>query len=181
MRYWPAAQKLLKAKNLSHQLRYYVKSKTPEGSLARIHREIGSRGLLDYDLKYKLFNDLPVEVEREAEYLRELGEEDKKEGGEGGEDDGAGFEVIAALAKWVKAITNYAVTSEELTDTRKSETLFRDEFDSELEVLKKQRVDAEIAHFRLNLLKHDLEDAEGRVRWAERRREGGEKKLVRQK
>ncbi|GMH54017.1 hypothetical protein TrLO_g12787 [Triparma laevis f. longispina] len=177
LRYWPAAQKLLKAKNLSHQLRYYVKSKTPEGSLARIHREIGSRGLLDYDLKYKLFNDLPVEVEREAEYLRGLGEEDKKEGGEGGEDDGAGFEVIAALAKWVKAITNYAVTSEELTDTRKSETLFRDEFDSELEVLKKQRVDAEIAHFRLNLLKHDLEDAEGRVRWAERRREGGEKKL----
>ena len=190
--YWPAAQKLLRAKNLSHQLRYYVKSKCPAGSLTRIHREISSQGLLDYDLHYRLFNDLPVEAEREAEYFGgKTGgegsfEEDKKEDGlkgeltegEGSEEDSAGFAIIAALAKWVKAITNYASMSEELSDTKNSEVLFREDYDSELILLKRLRVDVEIAHFRLNLLKSEAEDAEGRVRWAERRIDGGERKLT---
>ena len=211
MGYWVAAKKLLKAKNLSHQLRYYPKSRTPPQSLERIASEIAPGGFLDYDLKYGLFPQLPVEERDEKIFSRRRraddddnweAEDDKKEdfdgdwGGRGltsgggrssrdrekamAEDDdleGNGFAIVGALAKWIKAISNYAMKAQELEDTKTSEVVLREDYDAELIKLKRERVDAEIAHFRLELLKKDLDDSDGRVRWAQRRVDGGEKKL----
>lgn len=162
-----------------------------------IGREITAHGFLDYDLKYRLFLDLPVEQEREDSILGRNGtsrkskgcdevemlEDDKKEEPDDVEPEKEpeleenGFAIIAALSKWIKAICNYAAKSQELEDTKSSEIMFREEFDVEIIKLKRERVDAEIAHFRIALLQGEIDDAQSRVRWAQRRIEGGEKKL----
>jgi hypothetical protein len=88
-----------------------------------------------------------------------------------------GFAMVGALAKWIKSIVQYATASDELEATKNSEVVFREDFDVSLVKLKRERVDAEIAQFRLNLLHQELDDANGRLRWANRRVEGGENKL----
>jgi len=168
--YWDAATNMLKSRNLSHQLRYYTKTRPPPGSLEMIRDEIESGGWLDYDLKYRLFLNLEVDG-REREVLDEGDDEDKKEEYQGG------FDLVAALAKWVKAIVQYSTSAQMLEETKQSEILFREQFDVKLVSLKKERVEVGISAFRLSLLEQDLEDAKGRVRWAERRIDGGESHL----
>ena len=206
MGYWTAGKKLLKMKNLSHQLRYYAKSKTPPGCLEQIKSEITDGGYLDYDLKYKLFLELAVDGRERAVSRRSRGGtgaqnapgmtregEERLDGGMMEEDDISvnamaliedienpdeeGFAMVGALAKWIKSVCQYASASEELEATKTSEIVFREDYDVELVKLKRERVDAEIVAFRLTLLQNELADINSRLRWAQRRIDGGEAKL----